>query len=106
LLWPTRERAENRAVSNPQYRAGPNELSGSSSELEVPDVLRVQTKSLFTGELNNMDIPVTYEQLERWLEGESMCVAMPDLTHDHIEFLVSGMTPDERRKRFGPLAVR
>ena len=71
----------------------------------VVQVLRVQTKSLFTGELNTMDIPATYEQLERWLEGESMCVAMPDLTHDHIEFPVSGMTPDERLKRFGPLAV-
>ena len=68
-------------------------------------MLRVQAKSLFTGELNTMDIPATYEQLERWLEGESMCVAMPDLTHDHIAFLVSGMTADERRKRFGPLAV-
>ena len=80
--------------------------SRTSSVMEVVQVLRVQTKSLFTGELNNMDIPATYEQLERWLEGESMCVATPDLTHDHIEFLVSGMTPDERRKRFGPLAVR
>ena len=50
-------------------------------------MLRVQTKSLFTGQLNNMDIPATYEQLERWLEGESMYVAMPDLKHDHIEFL-------------------
>jgi hypothetical protein len=66
----------------------------------------MQTKSLFTGELNNMDILATHEQLESWLEGESICVAMPDLMHDHIEFLVSGMTPEERRKRFGPLAVR
>ena len=75
------------------------------SVMEVAQVLRVQTKSLFTGQLNHMDIPATYEQLERWLEGESMCVAMPDLSHDHMEFLVSGMTPDERRKRSEPLAV-
>jgi hypothetical protein len=106
LAWPTRERAENRTVSNPQYRAGSNELSGSSSELGVVQVLCVQTKSLFTCQLNTMNIPATHEQLERWLEGENMCVAMPDLKHDHIEFLVSGMTPQERRKRFGPLAVR
>ncbi len=69
-------------------------------------MLRVQTKSLFTGELNNMDIPATGEQLERWLDGENMCVAMSDLTHDHTEFLVSIMTPEKRRKRFGPLAAR
>ena len=68
-------------------------------------MLRVQTISLFTGELDNMDVPATYEQLERWLEGESMGVAMPDPPHDHIEFLVSGMTPDERLRRFEPLAV-
>ena len=36
--------------------------------LEVVQVLRVQTKSLFTSELNTMDIPATHEQLERWLE--------------------------------------
>ena len=66
---------------------------------------RVQIKSLFTGRLNEMDIPASREQLRRWQGGESLLVAMPDLAHDHIEFLVSGMTRAERRKRFGPLAV-
>lgn len=64
-------------------------------------MLRVQVKSLFTGKLNLMDIPATFEQLERWLMGESLGVAMPDLEPEHIRFLVSGMTPGERQARFG-----
>jgi hypothetical protein len=55
-------------------------------------VLRVQTKTLFTGQLNTMDIPATYRQLECWLDGERLGVAMPDLEPEHIAFLVSGMT--------------
>ena len=67
---------------------------------------RVQIKSLFTGRLNQMDIPASREQLECWQGGESLLVAMPDLEHDHIEFLVSGMTRAERRERFGPGAAK
>ena len=62
-------------------------------------MLRIQTKSLYSGELNEMDIPATYEQLERWLNGESLCVAMPDLEAEHIVFLVSGMSPEEQQQR-------
>ncbi len=68
-------------------------------------VLRVQTKSLFTDHLNTMDIPATYEQQGRWLNGQRQGVAMPDLELEHIAFLVSGMAREERRSRFGPLAV-
>ena len=66
---------------------------------------RVQTQSLFTGRLNQMDIPASREQVERWQNGEPLLVAMPNLQHDHIEFLVSGMTRAERRERFGPGVV-
>lgn len=66
---------------------------------------RVQNKSLFTGQLNEMDLPVTREQLKRWQEEENALVVMPNLTHDQLVFLTSGMTRAERRQRFGPLAV-
>lgn len=64
-------------------------------------MLRVQTKSLFTGQLNMIDIPATCGQLEHWLDGESVAVAMPDAKPEHVAFLASGMTPEERRTRFG-----
>lgn len=58
---------------------------------------RVQNKSLFTGQLNEMDLPVTPEQLRRWQDGESALVVMPNLTDDQLEFLTSGMTRYERQ---------
>lgn len=63
-------------------------------------MLRVQTKSLFTGQLNTMDIPTTYEQQGRWLDGERPGVAMPDSGPNHIAFLISGMCPEEWQNRF------
>ena len=44
-----------------------------------------------------MDIPATCEQLERWLDGESVAVAMPGAKPEHVAFLASGMTTEERR---------
>ena len=67
--------------------------------------MNVQIKSLFTGQLNTVDLPVTPEQLARWGEGEAPLVAMPGLNPDQLEFLVSGMTPAERLERFGPLTM-
>ena len=57
---------------------------------------RVQNKSLFTGQLNEMDLPVTPEQFRRWQDGESALVVMPNLTDDQLELLTSGMTLYER----------
>ena len=62
-------------------------------------MLRIRTKSLYGGELNEIDIPATYEQLEHWLDGESLCAAMPNLKAEHIAFLVSGMSPEEQQRR-------
>lgn len=76
-------------------------MSASRFCLEVMHVLRVQTKNLFTDHLNTKDIPATYEQQGRWLNAQRPGVAMPDLESEHIAFLVSGMTPEERRIRFG-----
>ena len=33
------------------------------------------------------------------LDGESVCVAMPDLKAEHTAFLVSGMSPEEQQRR-------
>ena len=67
--------------------------------MEVTQRLRIQTKSLYSGELNEIDIPAIYEQLECWLDGESLCVAMPNLKAEHSAFLVSEMSPEEQQRR-------
>lgn len=67
--------------------------------------MRVQVPSIYSGRLNEMDLPVTSEQLARWhKEGEAILVAMPNLTADEVQFLITGTTPQERIARFGPLA--
>lgn len=61
-------------------------------------------KSLYSGNLNELDVPVAAEQLERWhKQGEPLFVAIPGLNANQVQFLVSGMTPGERVARFGPV---
>lgn len=67
--------------------------------------MTVSIPSLYSGKLNSMDLPITRAQLERWyIGGEAISVAMPGLSADQVQFLVSGMTPEERIAHFGPLA--
>ena len=49
----------------------------------------------FTGEDNQMDLDVTQDQLNSWLKGEYIQNAMPHLTADEREFLISGLLPGE-----------
>ena len=55
----------------------------------------------FTGKMNTLDVPVTEDQLERWRAGELIQNAMPDVSADDREFLMTGITPDSWAKTFG-----
>ena len=61
----------------------------------------IEMISRFTGKLNMMDLPVTFEQLARWQEGELIQNVMSHLTADQREFLISGTTPEEWDSVFG-----
>jgi hypothetical protein len=58
--------------------------------------------SPFNGEQREMELPVTLEQLEKWQNGELIQRAMPHLTPDQREFLITGMLPGEFEKIFKP----
>lgn len=47
-----------------------------------------------TGAEKQMDLPVTEHQITRWQDGAYIQDAMPHLTPDQREFLITGMTPD------------
>ena len=49
----------------------------------------------FTGENNQMDLDVNKEQMAAWLRGQPINLAMPNLTPDEREFLISGLLPGE-----------
>jgi len=57
--------------------------------------------SMFSGKMHSWDIPVTEEQIDRWQRGCLIQNAMPHLTADEREFIMTGVTPDEWNEAFG-----
>lgn len=51
--------------------------------------------SMFSGATHTLDIPVTQEQLDDWRGGTLIQNAMPNLSPDDREFLMTGVTRDE-----------
>jgi len=56
--------------------------------------------STASGIEHSMEIDVTPEQLLNWENGMLIQNAMPDLTDDEREFLISGITSEEWNKIF------
>jgi len=62
----------------------------------------VHKKSMVSGRLNSMLLPTTQGKIEYWIEsGKLIQDVMPDLSDDHREFLMSGITPREWNDMFG-----
>lgn len=61
----------------------------------------IKRKSPFSGEINEMEINVTEEQLSDWKAGTLIQNAMPNLTADEREFLMTGITAKEWEATFG-----
>lgn len=64
-------------------------------------LIHARVKSLFTGQWNEMNChplderAITHAQWDAWQAGEYIQRAMPQLTAEEREFLMSGATPDE-----------
>lgn len=63
--------------------------------------MKVYRQCRITKQLNAMDIDVTEEQLRLWEEGMLVQEAMPHLSPDEREFLMTGITPQVWRELFG-----
>lgn len=57
--------------------------------------MKIQKRSKLSGKIREMDIPVTTEQLEAWMNGELIQDVMPNISADEREFLMTGVTPEE-----------
>jgi len=57
--------------------------------------MKIVRKSPFSGKTNEMEIPVTQEQLDQWTNGMLIQNAMPNLTPDEREFIKTGMTEED-----------
>ncbi len=62
----------------------------------------IKMNSMLTGKIHEREIDVTPEQLQKWKDGAMIQDAMPHLSADDREFLISGATPEEWNKFFGP----
>jgi len=63
--------------------------------------MKVTRKSPLSGVIMQMDLDVTREQLISWEKGELVQDAMPHLTPDERQFIISGISPYEWRFKFG-----
>ena len=61
----------------------------------------ITRKDPFSGQSNTLDIPCTTEQLIAWEQGALIQNAMPHLTPDEREFLMTGITAESWKKAFG-----
>ena len=57
--------------------------------------MKVIRTSPFSGNTNVMEIDVTQEQIALWESGTLIQNAMPHLTPDEREFIMTGITPNE-----------
>lgn len=64
--------------------------------------MQVTKKSQLTGVTRTIDIPnLTEDQVNAWMSGTLIQKAMPHISEDHREFLMTGITPAEWDQVFG-----
>mgnify|MGYP001209356774 CR=1 FL=1 len=61
----------------------------------------ITRKSAFTGIERTLDIPVLPEQMALWENGMLIQNAMPQLSADQREFILTGFTAEEWEDAFG-----
>jgi hypothetical protein len=59
--------------------------------------VKITRKSMVTGVTHTLDLPVTTDQLEHYLNGALLQDAFPDLAPPLREFIKNGITPEEYR---------
>ena len=63
--------------------------------------MQITRTSILTGIEHTREIPVTQEQLSHWeTSGELIQNALPDLSADDRECLLTGITPEEWNEEF------
>lgn len=60
----------------------------------------ITRQSAWSGKVHTLDIPVTHEQIYEWQRGTLIQNAMPNLTADQREFLMTGITAEEWDEMF------
>jgi len=62
--------------------------------------MKITKTSILSNKTNTLDIQVSQDQITSWQNGEPIQNAMPELSSDDREFLMTGITPDEWEDNF------
>ena len=62
--------------------------------------MQITRTSLLSGKTVTKELPITEAQYAQWLDGELIQNAMPDLSEEDREFLISGSTAEEWNEFF------
>lgn len=57
--------------------------------------MKITRKSILSGITRTLDIPVTEEQMQAWQNGALIQRAMPNLSDDQREFILTGIIGEE-----------
>jgi len=63
--------------------------------------MKITRTSMFSGVERTLDLPVTEAQLNAWKSGTLIQVAMPQLSADEREFVMTGVVGEEWDNEFG-----
>lgn len=55
----------------------------------------VRRRNIITKKVRELELDVTQEQIDRWAAGELIQNAMPQLSRDECEFILTGFLPHE-----------
>jgi hypothetical protein len=77
------------------------EPSPTFETLQEKQRMQITRVSAFSGRCHTREIDVTMEQLRAWEGGAMAQDAMPHLSADDREFIMTGITPEEWARAFG-----
>lgn len=63
--------------------------------------MQIERKSILTGKVQTREIPCTISEYTRWLHGMHIQDAMPNVSAEDREFVLTGITPEEWTAVFG-----
>ena len=67
-----------------------------------PKTMNITKTSNYSGIVRTIDLNVTQEQIQNWQNGMFIHRAMPNLTADEREFMMTGVTAEEWEEMFPP----
>ena len=63
--------------------------------------MTITRRSMFTGKIHSMELPITDDEILRWQHGELIQNVWPNLSASDREFIKTGVTEEEWNETFG-----